>query len=152
MSKSLKNFITIRSVLQRYNARQLRILFLLHKYDSPMNYSEEAMIEAVNVERSFADFFGSVKAAIREAGQVNSTCKPDGSDHKLLNDLTLAKKEVREALCNNFNTQEAMTVLSSLMRNTNLYLREKGNSGSAFSLRTVASFITRILNIFGING
>ena len=36
MSKSLKNFITIRSALQQYSARQLRFLFLLHHWCEPM--------------------------------------------------------------------------------------------------------------------
>lgn len=30
MSKSLKNFITIKAILERYNWRQLRLLFLMH--------------------------------------------------------------------------------------------------------------------------
>ena len=32
MSKSLKNFITIRAALTMYSARQLRFLFLLHQW------------------------------------------------------------------------------------------------------------------------
>lgn len=36
MSKSLKNFITIRKSLEVYTARQMRLLFLLHKYSSPL--------------------------------------------------------------------------------------------------------------------
>lgn len=39
MSKSLKNFITIREALTVYTARQLRMVFLLHKYNAPMDYS-----------------------------------------------------------------------------------------------------------------
>ena len=41
MSKSLKNFITIKQILERYNARQIRFVFLLHHWSSMMNYSEE---------------------------------------------------------------------------------------------------------------
>ena len=36
MSKSLKNFITIRQALNTYSARQLRFLFLLHNWSDPM--------------------------------------------------------------------------------------------------------------------
>jgi cysteinyl-tRNA synthetase len=36
MSKSLKNFITIRAALTMYSARQLRFLFLLHQWSDPM--------------------------------------------------------------------------------------------------------------------
>ncbi len=34
MAKSRKNYITIQEVLQEYTARQIRILFLLHNYDT----------------------------------------------------------------------------------------------------------------------
>jgi len=36
MSKSLKNFITIRAALTMYSARQIRFLFLLHQWSDPM--------------------------------------------------------------------------------------------------------------------
>jgi cysteinyl-tRNA synthetase len=37
MSKSLKNFITIREALQEYTPRQIRLLFLLQSWDKSMN-------------------------------------------------------------------------------------------------------------------
>ena len=39
MSKSLKNFITIKNILTQYSARQVRFAFLLHHWDTLMNYS-----------------------------------------------------------------------------------------------------------------
>lgn len=44
MSKSLKNFITIRDALQIHTARQIRLLFLLHKYNVPMDYGDSTMV------------------------------------------------------------------------------------------------------------
>ena len=38
MSKSLKNFIKIEGALQKFGARRLRLLFLLQRYNAPMNY------------------------------------------------------------------------------------------------------------------
>ena len=40
MSKSLKNFITIKEALVTHTARQIRFCFLLHKYNSPMDYGD----------------------------------------------------------------------------------------------------------------
>merc|ERR1712137_1377161 len=37
MAKSLKNFITIRECLRIYSANQLRIMFLKHRFDSPLD-------------------------------------------------------------------------------------------------------------------
>lgn len=38
MSKSLKNFITIRQALKEYTARQLRLLFLMHNWADLLDY------------------------------------------------------------------------------------------------------------------
>jgi cysteinyl-tRNA synthetase len=67
MSKSLKNFITIKHILTEYSARQVRFLFLLHSWDSLMNYTtEKSMPEAVEKERQFSEFFKTVKATLRQ--------------------------------------------------------------------------------------
>jgi cysteinyl-tRNA synthetase len=48
MSKSLKNFITIKDILTEYSPRQVRFLFLLHQWNTMMNYeTEKSMPEAV---------------------------------------------------------------------------------------------------------
>jgi len=66
MSKSLKNFITIKAILEKYNARQIRFVFLLHHWSSLMNYSEEnTWPEAVAKEKAFNEFFRTVKAHTR---------------------------------------------------------------------------------------
>jgi cysteinyl-tRNA synthetase len=41
MSKSLKNFITIKACLENYTSNQLRFLFLLHRYDAPLDIEVE---------------------------------------------------------------------------------------------------------------
>lgn len=68
MSKSLKNFITIRQTLQQFTANQIRMCFLLHKWNTTMNYSDGAMEEAKAKEKVFAEFFQNVKALLRSQG------------------------------------------------------------------------------------
>jgi cysteinyl-tRNA synthetase len=41
MSKSLKNFTTIKEMLKIYTAKQVRFLFLIHKWNQKMNYSPD---------------------------------------------------------------------------------------------------------------
>lgn len=53
MSKSLKNFITIKEALARYTARQLRITFLMHQWDNGMDFKDSTMEEAINTEKLF---------------------------------------------------------------------------------------------------
>jgi cysteinyl-tRNA synthetase len=44
MSKSLKNFVTIRQALGTHTARQIRLMFLLQPWDKPMNYSDQVTL------------------------------------------------------------------------------------------------------------
>ena len=53
MSKSLKNFISIKEVLSQHSARQLRLLFLLHSWKDTLDYSANTAREAVGVEKTF---------------------------------------------------------------------------------------------------
>lgn len=51
MSKSLKNFVTIKDALTRHTARQLRIAFLLHSWKDTLDYSSNTMEMAVQYEK-----------------------------------------------------------------------------------------------------
>jgi len=51
MSKSLKNFITIKDALSRHTARQLRLIFLLHSWKDTLDYSDATMQLAVSYEK-----------------------------------------------------------------------------------------------------
>lgn len=45
MSKSLKNFITIKKMLEQYSSRQVRILFLMHRWNSKMDCTPDQIEE-----------------------------------------------------------------------------------------------------------
>merc|ERR1712100_466023 len=85
MSKSLKNFITIRQALEMHSARQLRLMFLMQSWDQGMNYSDQAMDMAKAEERKFKHFFGCLKF-------------PD--------EVEKCEKAVDVALKDNFNTSQ----------------------------------------------
>jgi cysteinyl-tRNA synthetase len=52
MSKSLKNFITIKEALETHTAPQLRLAFLLRQWNSTLDYSENTMKEAIQFEKA----------------------------------------------------------------------------------------------------
>lgn len=51
MSKSLKNFITIRDALQEHSARRLRLTFLLHSWRDTLDYNQDTVAEAISYEK-----------------------------------------------------------------------------------------------------
>ncbi|PWV09454.1 putative cysteinyl-tRNA synthetase [Trypanosoma cruzi] len=61
MSKSLKNFITIRQALDELDVtpRVMRLLFLANHWGKPMNFSDQSIEEAKERERVLRAFFGS---------------------------------------------------------------------------------------------
>lgn len=162
MSKSLKNFISIRSVLSRVSSRQLRLFFLQHRYDAPTVYAESALAEVVNVDRGLVDFFGAVKAALREAAATAAapstadgagSLRPTAAASSLLAELATTRTAVRVALEDNFNTPAAFLALLGLVKAVKAYLGAPGSGGvNAPVVRTAARYVTFMLRVFGLGG
>ena len=60
MSKSLKNFITIKEILEKYNSNQLRLLFLMHKYNHTMDYSEDRLKQTNDILKNYTNFISNI--------------------------------------------------------------------------------------------
>ena len=67
MSKSLKNFVTIREALETNTAAQIRLMFLLHSWDSVLDYSTRSLTETKKVEASINNFCSTVSALVSSA-------------------------------------------------------------------------------------
>ena len=52
MSKSLKNFVTIKDALKQYTSRQIRLVFLLHSWKDTLDYSKDTMEIALQYEKT----------------------------------------------------------------------------------------------------
>lgn len=102
MSKSLKNFITIRQILDEFSGRRIRILFLLNRWDSPMNYcpSGDSMKQAVAIDSAFDNFFATIRTLRKK---LAGTILPNNRDvdKDLLNQLTTTKQKIDEFMKDN---------------------------------------------------
>ncbi|MGC9603181.1 MAG: cysteine--tRNA ligase [Minisyncoccia bacterium] len=106
MSKSLKNFISIRDALEKHSPAVLRWFFLNHHYRMPMNYSPEdiGQTKAVyNKTRIFLDKMDFVSKG--------SEGKKLGMDKFILE----SRKKFEGALEDDFNTPLAISVLLGTM-------------------------------------
>ena len=148
MSKSLKNFITIRQALEINTARQIRMCFLLHKYNAPMDYGDNTMAHAVEREKVFTDFFLNVKAALRET-PITSSQAWDERATLFQKEILLAKKAVDEALKDDFDTPASMFALGDLVKSTNKYMENNDHIVSLL-VRQAAIFITKMFRVFGL--
>ena len=65
MSKSLKNFLTVKDVLKNFHPEVLRIFFLLTHYRSPISYSEEGLRKAKIILDKLYNLFENEKVIDR---------------------------------------------------------------------------------------
>ncbi|KPI83349.1 putative Cysteinyl-tRNA synthetase [Leptomonas seymouri] len=150
MSKSLKNFITIRQALDDLGVtpRTMRLLFLANPWNKPMNFSDQSLDEAKEKERVLRAFFGSIDIVLR-GDNWKSAQGANARDRELLNKWVETEGAVHAALQDNFDTVTALQQLMSLVAATNQYLLT-GERPSATLLRKVGRYVTKMLHIFGV--
>jgi cysteinyl-tRNA synthetase len=156
MSKSLKNFITIRDVLRKYTGRQVRFLFLLTDWDKTMNFSDESLKGAVTKEKEFNEFFANTAIAVRARPSVaNFPQLFNDDDRKLHAKLISVREGVHQALCDSFDYPRAMTLMSELINDTNRYRQSVSPvTGQAeyktILLSQIARYIDSMMRVFGV--
>ena len=129
MSKSLGNFFTIRDVLEKYNPEVVRYLITSSHYRSPINYSEDNLVEA----RSGLERFYT---ALRDFPEV-----------PLLELSELAASEYYsrfvQAMDDDFNTRVALAAMYDLVRdlNTASSAGEKNAERLASELKTMGDIL-----------
>ncbi|KAK3692966.1 tRNA synthetases class I (C) catalytic domain-containing protein [Podospora appendiculata] len=148
MSKSLKNYTTIRAVLSQneWSARSLRICFLLMPWQDGIEVTDELMKAVVGWEGKLNNFFLKSLDIWKHPRPGATGQEPGIADQQLLMALDKAKTDVDAALCDSFNTAAVMRILSDLVT--------ESNSAEALSDQTVislAQWVTRIVAIFGLD-
>ncbi|KAH7909293.1 tRNA synthetases class I (C) catalytic domain-containing protein [Hygrophoropsis aurantiaca] len=155
MSKSLKNFITIDEILQRFTARQLRLAFLTQMWNAKVDFSESLMTgEVKTIETSFNNFFTRVRAVV---SQFRASGDPsDGQHHyeiaerELTDGFYESQTALRAALCDSFNTPEAIKILRDLVSRMNIYMNSQGKNINVNLVENVARWVGQMLRMFGL--
>ncbi|KAF8508924.1 tRNA synthetases class I (C) catalytic domain-containing protein [Gautieria morchelliformis] len=152
MSKSLKNFITIDEILRKYTARQLRLAFLLVLWNAKVDFHDSTMKgEVRTLETTFDNFFAIVKALGAQAAadhKYRSVYK--GPERDLADALTHAQATFRVALCDSFNTPQALDVLSKLVSRANVYITQASGKANVGVLESIAQWVGKMLRMFGL--
>ncbi|XP_012280129.1 cysteine--tRNA ligase, cytoplasmic [Orussus abietinus] len=151
MSKSLKNFVTIKEALKKNTARQLRLAFLLHSWKDTLDYSDNTMEMAVQYEKFLNEFFLNVKCRIRNIGtgtSINTFSKWSDLEVELNKKFCSAKDAVHVALCDNIDTRTALEAFRDIVTYSNIYMKDC-KTPNTLLLRDIAVYITKMLTIFG---
>ena len=126
MSKSLGNFFTVREILARYQAEEVRYFILTSQYRSPLNYDDEHLDNARGALTRFYTAMRGLPAA-----------EPAGGEGFV--------ERFHEAMDDDFNTPEALAVLFDLVREINRLRSEEGDRAAA-----LASELRRLGGVLGI--
>jgi len=115
MSKSLGNVYTIQDVLDRYDAASLRHYILASHYRSPLDFSEQGLVEA---EKGMDRIYDTVD-------RLNQLTSPNGGGEKEEGLLAEFRKEMDD----DFNTPRALALLFEEIRLLNRLLDKGEHTG-----------------------
>ncbi|MBK1726085.1 cysteine--tRNA ligase [Halorhodospira neutriphila] len=128
MAKSLGNFFTVRDILAEHPAEAVRLFLLSSHYRSPLNYTATAISEAEGALGRLYTALRGLPAAAPERGE--------------------AHERFREAMDDDFNTREALSVLFELAREVNRR-REAGETDAAAAAAAELRELGGVLGLLG---
>ncbi|KAM4630223.1 cysteine--tRNA ligase, cytoplasmic [Polymixia lowei] len=153
MSKSLKNFITIKDALAKNTARQLRLAFLMHSWKDTLDYSANTMESAVQYEKFMNEFFLNVKDILRSPTDVTGQYEKWEEAELDLNSCFYERKTaVHNALCDNIDTRAVMEEMRALVSQSNTYIASRKNAKlkpNRMLVESIAVYLTAMLKTFG---
>lgn len=132
MSKSLKNFFTIKDVLARYPPEVVRFYVLNANYRAPLEYSEKALEEA---KAALERLQNTYEAVLEVAGTARGSDDAAGLCEE-------AWKRVEEHLDDDFSSREAIAAMFDFSRELNKLIADGQLSrrGAENALRVFAKF------------
>ena len=127
MSKSLGNFFTVREILEKYKPEVVRYFILTSHYRSPLNYSD---VHLDNAKQALESYYTALR----------------GVDVIVSNDDNDFITRFRVAMDDDFNTSEALAVLSDLRHLINKAKSANNNKAAGEH----AGILIRLGNLLGI--
>ena len=142
MSKSLHNFVTVHDILKQIDPQVLRFYMSSVQYRRPINYSEDGVKQAETVLKRYQNTLRNLDARLNDE---NETLEDNG----LRDDLTQAKAEFIEAMDDDFNVQNALSIMYDLATTLNNHLQKDQVDKPA--LKRAKKLLIAWLEIFGVS-
>lgn len=142
MSKSLGNFVTVHELIQTIDPQVLRFFMSTTQYRHPIHYSQTTIKEAaINLKR-LQNAFNNLTF------RKNDTLEQLTEDKNDLETLNLFKGQFIQAMDDDFNTANGITIVYELAKWMNLYSERKAVSKKV--IEKTLTYFTQWLAIFGI--
>ncbi|KFP38011.1 hypothetical protein N324_07636, partial [Chlamydotis macqueenii] len=150
MSKSLKNYVTIKDFLKKSSSDQFRMFCLRGRYSSAVEFSDESMDDAKHLLQAVSSFIRDANAYIK--GQL--VCDPVREDI-LWERLANTKVTVKAAFADDFDTSRAVAAIMDLIHHGNRQLKavtkDAGSPRSSVVYGSLISYIEDFFNALGMS-
>jgi cysteinyl-tRNA synthetase len=149
MSKSLGNFLLLRDVLDYYPAPVVRLLMLQTHYRSPLDFSDERLVEA-------QASFGRLETAVTNAGWLCCAARGDGAQDDARDGLRAAIGTARDSFTDemddDFNSAGALAAIYDLARALNGFaaVATQPSDADAETLLEASETIVELLGVLGV--
>ena len=146
MSKSLGNFLTVNDILKKYDPMSIRMFFLLKHYRSPIDFSEERIMEAQAALDRLKNTYGKIQRILEKADASSS----DSGGSKEESEIAVHKKRIEESMDDDFNTAKAMGHLFDIAKTVN-NMDENDNKAPLIVSEAKAVFDSLVTEVMGLS-
>ena len=131
MSKSLKNFVTVRDVLGKFHPEALRLFFMFTHYRSYIDFSYEGiesarqsllrLYQAVNLYNEFKKLTDEKRIKIKSEIDVKGIKEKEYKDAE---NIGIYNDRFYGSMGDDFNTARALSAIFDLVRKTNKIIKD----------------------------
>jgi len=124
MSKSAGNFFTVRDIAQKFDYEVIRFFMLSAHYRSPINFSQELLMQAENgLER----IYNCIENLKYMAENAKSEVTDQDSETKLKERMLNFKNKFIDAMDDDLNTADAIAAIFEMVKDINSSIRPETN-------------------------
>lgn len=145
MSKSEGNFFTVREVGEQYDLEVLRFFLLSAHYRSPINFSEDNMIQAKNaLERLY-----NGKKNIEELLASSKNIESNNVDEYIIKGIDTLEDKFNSSMEDDLNTADAISVLFEVVRYANTNLTKETSKATLEYILEKLTVLSEVLGLLG---
>lgn len=143
MSKSLGNFFTVRDISRDYDLEIIRFFMLSAHYRNPINFSREMLEQAKNgLTRLY-----NAKRDLEHIAENADREDMNKEEREKAEELEGYRKRFNEAMEDDLNTADALSVIFELVRDINAYIKQGTSAGFA---KWALGFLMEFADVLGL--
>lgn len=142
MSKSKGNFFTVRDILKEYTGEEIRYFLLSGHYRSPINFSDDLMIQSRNALARMRNAKENLKHLARNGFEGISE-----EETGLISEMEAYRGKFDAAMEDDLNTADAISVVFELIRDINTAVKDGCSKQFAEKCLEMLDDLTGVLGI-----